>query len=656
MADAEVKLNFTAEIKEAENQLKTLRELIDWVAEDLSIIVSKSKEFGPFSPETVDSVRVLSEELERMRGQYDMLQQQFTSLQASASTMSVHFLEELQEWKKALNDQIEYTKEQAKQIKGLNDLVENQGKQIESLRKANKRTTEDGIHGYVSLRSALTRFITQLARGKVAVVELGVALKGLAYSSVILGAVQLAMDGIGFAWEKIKGVFGKSKEEMEAAEEAAKRAQEQLKEAQEAAAAAEKAYAEWKDKLDKDNAAKELSDRVEKIAGLFQKQREELDRQLGLVMVQAELEDRMLKDKEAQERHEIALQRLELKRKLLMEEISKEQYDSGVAKLDRRVQGLDNQAKVDAASAALKKIESEKRALLEAYGTAYVGRDEALEKRRGMVSDKDVEGARLAMEADKAQLDLAEKRFNKLKDEAKGGDFEFDIGADGKVDYKRSSLTYLNDVLGNGDYMKEIERAVKELNNARYNARQGELKYNRALAGNEGWKENEAYLERQKKLMDEIVAKKEKLDEMEKNARRRLKDTEETTFIDSLRQDEIFDAAERVRTAEAVAKKRKAAKKPAKVSGALKDAVKQIVKDAKTAYNTDGDRTDDAEVMRAVAELLRNNRSEIGGYKDGLKELLTVCSMLKVKGDSNSAELARLRTEIKSLKRRTSQQ
>lgn len=623
-ADAEVKLNFAADINDAAKQLETLKELIEWVAEDLSVIERKSKEFGPFPPETIDMIRSMSEEVERMRAQYDTLQKQFASLQASHGTMSEHFLEELQAVQKALREQIEYTKEQGKQIKDLNALVEKQGEKIDELRKRNKRTTDDGIKGYTSLRTALTRFITQLAKGKVAIGELAVALKGLAYSSVILGAVQLAMDGIMWAWEGIKSMFTESKEEMEAAEEAAKRAQEELDKANKAAADAERKYKEFQEKIKNDESTARLKTQIEDIAAAYKKMRDEQEKIFGLAQLQAELENRKVQDKAEQEMHEITLQRLELKRKKLLGEISESGYDKAAARLDLREKGIKNQSEVDKANLRVRQLEGELRAIRKEFAGLKIANLEEREAQAGRASSTALEGARLNLEKSISRRDAA---FMEYKNTPY---------------YGMNLLKFVTEKKNWQDAQKGVEIA--------------QSLYDKIKEQNEGYEEGEERIKQQVKRIGELSARFDKVDAQLKKAKSTAREIEDKTFIKSLRENEIADAENEVRKAEAVARKRKEAKKPAKVSGELKEAVKQIVKDAKTAYNTDGDWTDDVEVMRAVAELLRNNGSEMGGYKDGLKELLTVCSMLKVKGDGNSAELARLKTEIKSLKRRTSQQ
>lgn len=623
-ADAEVKLNFAADINDAAKQLETLKELIELVAEDLSIIERKSKAFGPFPPETIDMIRSMSEEVERMRAQYDTLQKQFASLQASHGTMSEHFLEELQAVQKALREQIEYTKEQGKQIKDLNALVEKQGEKIDELRKRNKRTTDDGIKGYTSLRTALTRFITQLAKGKVAIGELAVALKGLAYSSVVLGAVQLAMDGIMWAWEGIKSMFTESKEEMQAAEEAAKRAQEELDKANKAAADAERKYKEFQEKIKNDESTARLKTQIEDIAAAYKKMRDEQEKIFGLAQLQAELENRKVQDKAEQEMHEITLQRLELKRKKLLGEISESGHDKAAARLDLREKGIKNQSEVDKANLRVRQLEGELRAIRKEYAELKIANLEEREAQAGRASSTALEGARLNLEKSISRRDAA------------------------FMEYKNTPYNGMNQL--------EFVTAKKNWQDAQKGVEIAQSLYDKIKEQNEGYEEGEERIKQQVKRIGELSARFDKVEAQLKTAKSTAREIEDKTFIKSLRENEIADAENAVRTAEAVARKRKEAKKPAKVSGELKEAVKQIVKDAKTAYNTDGDRTDDVEVMRAVAELLRNNGSEMGGYKDGLKELLTVCSMLKVKGDSNSAELARLKTEIKSLKRRTSQQ
>lgn len=623
-ADAEVKLNFAADINDAAKQLETLKELIEWVAEDLSIIERKSKEFGPFPPETIDMIRSMSEEVERMRAQYDTLQKQFASLQASHGTMSEHFLEELQAVQKALREQIEYAKEQGKQIKDLNTLVEKQGEKIDELRKRNKRTTDDGIKGYTSLRTALTRFITQLAKGKVAIGELTVALKGLAYSSVILGAVQLAMDGIMWAWEGIKSMFTESKEEMQAAEEAAKRAQEELDKANKAAADAERKYKEFQEKIKNDESTARLKTQIENIAAAYKELRDEQEKIFGLAQLQAELENRKVQDKAEQEMHEITLQRLELKRKKLLGEISESGYDKAAARLDLREKGIKNQSEVDKANLRVRQLEGELQAIREEFAGLQIANQEEREAQAGRASSTALEGARLNLEKSISRRDAA------------------------FMEYKNTPYNGMNQL--------EFVTAKKNWLDAQKGVEIAQSLYDKIKEQNEGYEEGEERIKQQVKRIGELSARFDKVEAQLKTAKSTAREIEDKTFIKSLRENEIADAENEVRKAEAVARKRKEAKKPAKVSGELKEAVKQIVKDAKTAYNTDGDRTDDVEVMRAVAELLRNNGSEMGGYKDGLKELLTVCSMLKVKGDSNSAELARLKTKIKSLKRRTSQQ
>lgn len=638
-ADAEVKLNFAADINDAAKQLETLKELIELVAEDLSIIEGKSKAFGPFTPETIDMIRSMSEEVERMRAQYDTLQKQFASLQASHGTMSEHFLEELQAVQKALREQIEYTKEQGKQIKDLNALVEKQGEKIDELRKRNKRTTDDGIKGYTSLRTALTRFITQLTKGKVAIGELAVALKGLAYSSVILGAVQLAMDGIMWAWEGIKSMFTESKEEMQAAEEAAKRAQEELDKANKAAADAERKYKEFQEKIKNDESTARLKTQIEDIAAAYKKMRDEQEKIFGLAQLQAELEGRKVQDKAEQEMHEITLQRLELKRKKLLGEISESGYDKAAARLDLREKGIKNQSEVDKANLRVRQLEGELQAIRKEFAGLQIANLEEREAQAGRASSTALEGARLNLEKSISRRDAA---FMEYKN----------------TPYYGMNLPKFFTENKNWQDARwhEFVTAKKNWQDAQKGVKIAQSLYDKIKEQNEGYEEGEERIKQQVKRIGELSARFDKVEAQLKTAKSTAREIEDKTFIKSLRENEIADAENAVRTAEAVARKRKEAKKPAKVSGELKEAVKQIVKDAKTAYNTDGDRTDDVEVMRAVAELLRNNGSEMGGYKDGLKELLTVCSMLKVKGDSNSAELARLKTEIKSLKRRTSQQ
>lgn len=628
-ADAEVKLNFTASIEQARAA----------IAEVSAAMEKLQATGGVMRPEDAALMNEMQGQLAAYKARVDELDAAYRALQASGGEANTAALEQIKE----LQQEVEtLTKQQNALVDKVVSLqVENNKLKggVQEVGKETEKAGDGGVKVVRSMRGVVANFIRDLARGKLAVRELGVALKGLAYSTVVLGAIQLAMDGIIWAWEGIKSMFTESKEEMQAAEEAAKRAQEELDKANKAAADAERKYKEFQEKIKNDESTARLKTQIEDIAAAYKKMRDEQEKIFGLAQLQAELENRKVQDKAEQEMHEITLQRLELKRKKLLGEISESGYDKAAARLDLREKGIKNQSEVDKANLRVRQLEGELQAIRKEFAELQIANHEEREAQAGRASSTALEGARLNLEKSISRRDAA---FMEYKN----------------TPYYGMNLPKFFTEKKNWQDARwhEFVTAKKNWQDAQKGVKIAQSLYDKIKEQNEGYEEGEERIKQQVKRIGELSARFDKVEAQLKTAKSTAREIEDKTFIKSLRENEIADAENAVRTAEAVARKRKEAKKPAKVSGELKEAVKQIVKDAKTAYNTDGDRTDDVEVMRAVAELLRNNGSEMGGYKDGLKELLTVCSMLKVKGDSNSAELARLKTEIKSLKRRTSQQ
>lgn len=669
MADAEVKLNFTAEIKEAENQLKTLRELIDWVAEDLSIIVSKSKEFGPFSPETVDSVRVMSEELERMRGQYDMLQQQFKALQESSSTMSVHFIEELAEWKKALQEQIEFTREQSKQIKELNqhideqnDKIEKQGDRIKELEKKTKDSHRTGINGYRSLRSVVGDFIVQLFKGKVAVGELGVALKGLAYSTVVLGAIQLAMDGIGWAWKGIKSLFGQSKEEMQAAEEAAKRAQEELDKAKGEAEKAAEEVQQLKKKLAEKEEAEALKETLAGITAEYVAQRDAANSTLAALKEQAQVKARERALEAAQRTGELDMELLNLEERFASGDVGKRDYIVQKADIEKRKRDEARVAAVDSAEIAKDAAEAE-RDRLRAELAESRKREASLLGELGKYSSPD-ESEIAAGEYNKTRM--RRKDFEAQMDKARG-DFYQKYGSLGEIDengkfvYKRSFDEFLQENAGLMFSQDEFDEQLKHVNYL--TGKVSELRErektqkNAADAAAKGAKQYQVVARR----LDEerkTAAGLEKTAKTAEDGARRANDalgaTLRRTAMEGGQDDRLTD--KRVQMQLAAVDRDEAAKRKAEQERAekarLKNRVSELLQDARTAAGTKGDAEDDAAAFRAISNFLKKQGDEVEQYGVNVKALIAVCEKLNMGADKSQGRIKALERDLKSLQRK----
>lgn len=230
-SDAEITLKFRAEIQEALKAIRMLREEIE-----------KIKAAGGFlSPEDMELISEMKTKLDEYTRTVRELQIEYYRLQQRSGEMSAEFIAQVTNLRKQLI-------ELQDQMSNLNDKLADQGVQIDNLKKkvkelqdGHKKAEDNGVNAYSSLRTAIGHFIVNLAKGKLAVNELGMALKGLAYSTVILAAISAAMDGLRLAWNAIKGVFGQSEEAMEEAKRKAEEAEEQLKQTKEAAVQADNA-------------------------------------------------------------------------------------------------------------------------------------------------------------------------------------------------------------------------------------------------------------------------------------------------------------------------------------------------------------------------------------------------------------------------------
>lgn len=656
-ADAEVKLNFTASIEQARAA----------IAEVSAAMEKLQATGGVMRPEDAALMNEMQGQLAAYKARVDELDAAYRALQASGGEANTAALEQIKE----LQQEVEtLTKQQNALVDKVVSLqVENNKLKggVQEVGKETEKAGDGGVKVVRSMRGVVANFIRDLARGKLAVRELGVALKGLAYSTVVLGAIQLAMDGIIWAWEGIKSMFTESEEEMQAAEEAAKRAQEELDKAKGEAEKAAEEVQQLKKKLAEKEEAEALKETLAGITAEYVAQRDAANSTLAALKEQAQVKARERALEAAQRTGELDMELLNLEERFASGDVGKRDYIVQKADIEKRKRDEARVAAVDSAEIAKDAAEAE-RDRLRAELAESRKREASLLGELGKYSSPD-ESEIAAGEYNKTRM--RRKDFEAQMDKARD-DFYQKYGSLGEIDengkfvYKRSFDEFLQENTG---LMFSQDEFDEQLNHVNYlTGKVSELRErektqkNAADAAAKGAKQ---YQEVARRLDEErkTAAGLEKTAKTAEDGARRANDalgaTLRRTAMEGGQDDRLTDKRVQMQLAAVdrdEARKRKEAKKPAKVSGELKEAVKQIVKDAKTAYNTDDDRTDDVEVMRAVAELLRNNGSEMGGYKDGLKELLTVCSMLKVKGDSNSAELARLKTEIKSLKRRTSQQ
>ncbi|MDO4221797.1 MAG: hypothetical protein Q4C88_06745 [Akkermansia sp.] len=624
--DAEITLNFKAEIQEALKAIHQLRDEIE-----------KIKAAGGFlSPEDIELISEMKAKLDEYTRTVRELQIEYYRLQQRSGEMSAEFFAQVTNLRKQIM-------ELQAQMSTLNDRLADQGVQIDKLKEkvkelqeGHRKTEENGIHAYRSLRTAIGHFIVNLAKGKLAVRELGLALKGLAYSTVVLGAIQLAMDGIMWAWKGIKSMFGQSEEEMKAAEEAAERAKEALNNAHAASVKAGEEYQALKDKFDKDNSAKQLKENAERIAELFAQQRKEQEKTLGLMQIQAELEARAIKDRAERESHEIRLQGLELKRKKLMEEISDEEYENQMAELGMRERGAMRQGRVDAAATSVQNLEAQRQDLERRLADARTARGAAETAQRGRVSDNDLALIESDLKYARSRVTEARQRMQTAVEIAK---------AEG-----RPTLgTDYNQGLQDKD---EWSQRVKQL----------ELYYEQQKKLNEGYSEGAKFLEQQDKLIGELSQKANEVEEKLTTAKRKLKETEEDTFMEALRDEEISDSERSVRKAEIENNKRKKQRQAEEKARKEQEGeqkrkrnetqkiVDQVTKET-LKLATDKDKTNDTQAFRMIGELLETNGKAIRQYGVNVSELLKVCAALDLQGKNADAKMATMEAKIRQLQR-----
>ncbi len=185
--------------------------------------------------------------------------------------------------------------------------------------QASEEAGAAGVRTCTTLRGAVGNFIKSLFAGKLAVRELGMALKGLAYSSVILGAIQLAMDGIMWAWEKLKELIGITGDESEKAgekmEKAAQRAQRAVEDCTRAIENLKKAQEE----------ASKTKIRDEVAEG-YRKEAEAAKEAEQAIKAKQAAEVEARKEEAREISHKLEMEAKELERQKEMGEISEEKY------------------------------------------------------------------------------------------------------------------------------------------------------------------------------------------------------------------------------------------------------------------------------------------------------------------------------------------
>lgn len=629
MADAEVKLNFTAQVEQA-------RAAIAEIAAAMEKIQGSG---GLMRPEDAALLNEMQGQLVAYKARLDELSASYRALQSGGGQANEQALAQIKE----LQEEVaRLTKTQDDLLKKVVDLqvANNELKGAAAgVSAETEKAGRDGVRVVRSMRGAIANFIRDLARGKLAVRELGVALKGLMYSTVVLGAIQLAMEGIGWAWEKIKGVFGYSKEEMEAAEEAAKKAQEELADAKREAEKAADEVQRLKEKLAEKEAAETLKKTLADITAEYVAQRDAVDATLAALKEQAQVKARERAAEKAAKTGELDMELLDLEERFVNGDIGKRDYIVQKAEIEKRKREEARVAEVDAAE-----IERDAAAARTKAAKAE------LKNAQDRVTDAATEAGKYATDDD---VKLAEKEYDShhkkvVKLRAKADKIESDF----LNKYFNKDMTLKNGIFTDSkEYRADklaVERAKKiaDEEGAKQPAMQREIKALKDSAAK--GKEASARLNEERKTAEKLEKDADAAVKAEEKANAALTETLARTSREGGLDDRM--TGKRVDIEIAKIDKEEKTKGDTK-RGQLQAKLDKLVGDVKMAADTQGDLDDDARAVDAVDKFVTANAEAIRRYGVDVSRLISLTDKLRLIQADDQRQMNGIRSRLDALER-----
>lgn len=577
-ADSEVKLNFTARIEQARAAIKELSSAMQ------ELTGSK----GGMSQDQVGLLNEMQAQLVAYSARVNELEAAYKKLAASSSGFSEEAKEKIAELEKTVDQLLKKIVDLQVANNELKGATAGVGKEVE-------KTGQDGVRVVRSLRGVLANFIRDLARGKLAVRELGVAIKGLLYSTVILGAIQLAMEGIALAWDKVKGALFGTEEEAEQLAEAMEKAAQASKDA------ADKMQAAFKKVHDADAAAKArqvasmLSAEYERQAAALRAAADETQR-----IAKAEANARALKA--ADEDHALAMKRLELDTQLADGKITQKEYRDALLALD------EEKAKMQARRTR-EQADSDFQAAQNALDIANQERENARQAWADAQKKLDTMVTPEGIEQQKNLIESLEAALQKVK-----------------LDIKQNGVTDAN-LTAKGEIERQLSAARDKLANFGNSAED----YNAVKA---------EVAELRKRLDAAVKAQQEA--EGRNGAAYREKDFKYSQAGQQERHaQDLRNARTELNKATDRAEKRD-----------LQGEVNALVKEARRAAKSKDDTTDDTAAFRAISNFLKKQGDEVEQYGVNVKALIAVCEKLNMGADKSQGRIKALERDLKSLQRK----
>lgn len=639
-ADSEVKLNFTARIEQARAAIKELSSAMQ------ELMGSK----GGMSQDQVDLLNELQAQLVAYSARVNELEAAYKKLAASSSGFSEEAKEKIEELEKTVDQLLKKIVDLQVANNELKGATAGVGKEVE-------KTGQDGVRVVRSMRGVVANFIRDLMRGKLAVRELGVAIKGLMYSTVILGAIQLAMEGIGLVWEKVKGFFGQSEEEMQAAQAAAKRAQDELDKAKTEAANAAEEVRKLKEKLAEKEEAEALKTTLEGITAEYVAQRDAVNATLTAVKEQAQVKARERAAEAAAKTGEMDMELLGLEERFVSGDIGKRDYIVQKADIEKRKREETRVAAVDAAEierdAAAARAAAVKAELKDAKERVGAAQEEAGK----YATDDDVKLAETEHEQLRTRMEEKFRELEKLE-------AEFEEKYNGRLGIWGPTRDQMEHELRTGrilhketrQYKADKEsiadaRNVANIASDRELAKAGEVEELKKSAAK--GKEASARLNEERKTAEKLERDADAAVKAEEKANEELRFTLQRTAREGGQDDRMTEKRVGIELGKIDRLEReKQQKESERTEGrSLRGRVSELLQDAREAARTKNNKDDDAAALKAISDFIKEQGDEVEKYGVNVRSLIDVCRKLSNGNDKVKTRVDSLAREIKELQR-----